>query len=148
MEVNTPDKDERIVITKEKIAKEKLPPYNLVGNGLSNRHGTSLDIIDVCVQLNIAELRLLQFFRNEFTYACIRGENKPNEIIPTKCDSWDAYLRVALKKNYLHMEYVRLVVRISRGKYLLNPYLFMYSKGYGVVQEQWDNLIDNLKENR
>lgn len=146
MEISTPKDNERIVVTKEKIAKEKLPPYNLVGNGLTNRHGTSLDIIDVCVQLNVGELRLLQFLRNEFNYACIRGESKPNEIVPAKCDGWDDYLRVVLKKNYLHMEYVRLIIRVSRGKYLFNPYLFMYSKGYGVVQEQWDNLVSNLKD--
>ena len=136
------DTEERVVITKEKLVKEKLPPYNLVGNGLANRHGTSLDLIDVCVQLNLSELRLLQYLRNMFNNNCIHKEVTPNIIEPTKGDDWNDYLKVALKKNYKHMEYLKLITRISRGKYMLNPYLFMYSKGYNKTATIWNELLD------
>ena len=136
--------DERVVITKEKTTKEKMPPYNLVGNGLSNRHGTSLDLIDVCVQLNISELRLLQYLRDEFNRNCINKEVCPNIIVPTKGDEWDAYLKVSLKKNYKHMEYLKLILRLSRGKYMLNPYLFMYSTGYSNTVQMWNDKLDSI----
>jgi hypothetical protein len=138
--------DEKIVITKEKLTKERLPPYNLVGNGLSNRYGSSLDLIDVCVQLNLGEMRLLQYMRNMFNMNCINKEVEPNIIVPAKGEEWSSYLATALKKNYTHMVYMKLIVRISRGKYLLNPYLFMYSKGYSNIAAKWDELIS--KENK
>ena len=138
--INPPEDNEEIVITKQKKIKEHLPPYNLVGNGLTNKHGTSLDIIDVCARLSHSEIKLLQFFRNEFNYGCIRKEKNPNLITPTKCDDWDDYLKVVLKKMYLHLEHVGLLIRVKRGTYLLNPYLFMFSTGYKQIQEQWDTL--------
>ena len=35
-----------------------MPPWNMVGNGMSNRVGVSMDFIDICAELNQAELSL------------------------------------------------------------------------------------------
>lgn len=145
MYIEVPGNDEKIVISKEKKIKEKLPPYNLVGNGLSNRHGTSVDIIDICVQLNLGEMRLLQFFRNEFNVACINKETNPNIVMPAKSAEINDYLKTALRKNYDHLEYVGLIIRLKRGTYILNPYLFMYSTGYGVIQKQWHEAAEGIQ---
>jgi len=137
---------ERLVVQKEKTVVEKLPPYNLVGNGLTNRHGTSLDLIDVCVQLNLSELRLLQYLRNIFNSNCINSEAMPNLVEPSKWAEWCDYLKVALKKNYQHLQYVKVIVRLSRGKYLLNPYLFMSSKNYRDTVELWELTFSKLEK--
>ena len=51
-----PNGDEIVEITRKKKNKMPLPPYNIVGNGFTNRHGTSMDIIDLCAKLNTAEI--------------------------------------------------------------------------------------------
>lgn len=138
IEIAPPKQNEQIVITTKKAVVEPMPPYNLVGNGFRNRHGASLDIIDVCAQLNQGELKLLQFFRDAFNSACMRAEENPNLITPTKEDDFNDYLRVMLMKMYKHMEYVGLVIRVKRGVYILNPKLFMYSTGYTKILQQWE----------
>lgn len=146
MNITAPRVGEKLEVKVVKDKKSPLPPFNLVGNGLSTRHGTSLDIIDVCVQMNLGELRVLQAFRNEFTYACMRGEEYPNIIVPTKMEEWSDYLSIALKKNYAHLKHLRVIIRVHRGKYILNPYLFMYGTNYGAVQAKWDELAAQIKE--
>lgn len=136
---------ERLIIHKEQIHQEGLPPYNLVGNGLTNRHGTSLDLVDVCVQLNLGELRLLQYVRNLFNQNCINKEIVPNVVEPNKGIDWCDYLKTVLKKNYSHLEYSRVLIRLTRGKYLLNPYLFMHTKSYSAVRALWDKRINELE---
>lgn len=134
-----PNGDEIVEITRKKKNKMPLPPYNIVGNGFTNRHGTSMDIIDLCAKLNTAEINLLQFFRDQYTYNIIRKEDYPNVVIPTSSEEFTAYLSTALKKNYLHMEYEQVVRRLKRGTYMINPVLFMPSDNHLSAYDKWNN---------
>jgi hypothetical protein len=135
---------EVVEIRRRKQEQEKLPPYNLVGNGYTNQVAQSRDILDTCAQLNLAENRLLQFFRNEFTIQCIRKEACPNIIVPTASETFTDYLKNALRKNYLHMEDERVIVRIGRGKYMLSTLLFMYPAKYAETLLRWTTLVDKI----
>lgn len=132
------DPGEVIELTRKKKQSEPLPPYNIVGNGFTNRHGTSVDVLEVCLQMNLAELRLLQFLRNAFTTNSIKKEEVPNLIEPVKWDQFDKYLATALMKNYTHLEYLQVLLRLKRGMYLLNPTLFIPSHNYLGIQLMWD----------
>lgn len=136
----TPESDEVIEIVRKKKYNEPLPPYNIVGNGLTNRHGTSVDILEICLQLNMAEMKLLQFLRTAFTVNSINKEEIPNVVLPSSWDEFDKYLSTALMKNYTHLEYLQVVKRIRRGVYMVNPRILMPSKEYLRIEAMWDNL--------
>lgn len=136
----TPESDEVIEIVRKKKYNEPLPPYNIVGNGLTNRHGTSVDILEICLQLNMAEMKLLQFLRTAFTVNSINKEEIPNVVLPSSWEEFDKYLSTALMKNYTHLEYLQVVKRIRRGVYMVNPRILMPSKEYLRIEAMWDNL--------
>lgn len=136
----TPESDEVIEIVRKKKYNEPLPPYNIVGNGLTNRHGTSVDILEICLQLNMAEMKLLQFLRTAFTINSINKEEIPNVVLPSSWDEFDKYLSTALMKNYTHLEYLQVIKRIRRGVYMVNPRILMPSKEYLRIETMWDNL--------
>lgn len=136
----TPESDEVIEIIRKKKYNEPLPPYNIVGNGLTNRHGTSVDILEICLQLNMAEMKLLQFLRTAFTINSINKEEIPNVVLPSSWDEFDKYLSTALMKNYTHLEYLQVIKRIRRGVYMVNPRILMPSKEYLRIETMWDNL--------
>lgn len=137
-----PESGEVIEITRKSKVKEPLPPFNMIGNGFSNRYGTSLDFIEVCLELNQSELRLLQFFRNCYAFNIINQESNTNEITPTRWETYTDYLKKALEKNYKHLVSVRALVRVRRGTYLINPNLFVPLKNFGVANALWISLID------
>lgn len=136
----TPESDEVIEIVRKKKYNEPLPPYNIVGNGLTNRHGTSVDILEICLQLNMAEMKLLQFLRTAFTINSINKEEIPNVVLPSSWDEFDKYLSTALMKNYTHLEYLQVIKRIRRGVYMVNPRILMPSKEYLRIETMWDSL--------
>lgn len=132
-------------ITIKAVSKQTVvyPPYMIVGNGrYSKRHGVkSMDIVDVCAQLNTAESAVLKFFKDCFVDNTINKEEYPNIIVPTGWDSYTSYLKKSLEKNYAHMEYVGVIKRERRGVYMLNPYLFMPRKDALVPsQSRWADI--------
>ena len=120
--------------------KEATPPWNMIGNGLSNRTGTSMDFIDICSELNQAELKLLKFLRNEYNSNIRNKAADTNIVVPAKSEDYSPYLSKAMEKNYKHMEYMGIVVRVKRGTYLVNPNLFIPGNSYGSVSKLWDQL--------
>ena len=116
-------------VTIKAVDKQKVvyPPYMVVGNGRhSKRYGVkSMDIIDVCAQLNTSENKVLKFFRDCFTDNTINNEEYPNIVVPSSWKEYDTYIKKSLEKNYTHMEYLGVLKRVKRGIYMINPYLFM-----------------------
>lgn len=138
--VSAPDKGEVVEITRKKKEKEGMPPFNIVDNGFSNRHGASLDILEVCLQLNIAEQKLLQFFRDCFTKNVFMKDEMPNVIEPLKWQEFDKYLAAALMKNFVHMEYLGVLKRVKRGLYMINPDMLIPPKDYLVIKTRWEQI--------
>ena len=122
------------------------PPWNMVGNGMSNRTGSSIDFIDICAELNQAELRLLKFLRNMYNDNIRNKESNSNVVVPSKSVEYSPYLAKAMEKNYKHLAYMEVVVRIKRGSYLLNPNLFIPSSNYSVINIMWENTIKGNKD--
>lgn len=135
-----PEKGEVIEITRKAESKEPLPPYNIVGNGFTSRHGTSVDLLEVCLQMNLSEMRLLQFFRTQFTNNIINKEVRPSVIEPTRCSTFDKYLATSLMKNYGHLEYLQIIKRVKRGVYILNPRVFIPSRHYLEMVAKWNSI--------
>lgn len=135
-----PEVGEYLVIEHKEVKKEPLPPFTIVGNGFTNRHGTtSLDMLEVCLQMNQSEMKLFQFFRNVFTQNTIDGSSTPSIVEPLKYKEFDKYLATALMKNYKHMEYLQVLRRIKKGLYIINPKILIPSKHYIEMQMQWNN---------
>lgn len=139
----TPDAEERIVVTREKRVKEAFPGFTILGNGKETKNGgKSMDILDVCKELNTAEMNLMQFFRDEIEKHKMNGEINPNRVKVANSALWSDYLKIALKKNYPHMKCVGIIKRESRGTYMLNPRLFIPAKHLDIVYKEWDAIKD------
>ena len=132
-----PENGESIEITRRSKAKEPLPSYTMVGNGIATKHGTSLDVLKVCGELNQAEIKLLCFFRDVFAKNAMNKEENPNKIEPVSWAEFDKYLATALKKNYVHMEYMDVVIRVKRGIYMVNPLMFIPSTNFTKILAEW-----------
>ena len=132
-----PENGESIEITRRSKAKEPLPSYTMVGNGIATKHGTSLDVLKVCGELNQAEIKLLCFFRDVFAKNAMNKEENPNKIEPLSWVEFDKYLATALKKNYVHMEYIDVVIRVKRGVYMVNPLMFIPSTNFTKILAEW-----------
>ena len=114
------------------------PPWNMIGNGMSNRTGSSVDFIDICAELNQAELKLLKFLRDMYNDNIRNKEESSNLIVPSKGAEYSPYLAKALEKNYKHLAYMEVLIRIKRGTYLLNPNLFIPTSNYRGVNALWE----------
>ena len=134
-----PEEGESIEIVRRTKNKEPLPSYTMVGNGVTTKNGTSLDVLKVCGQLNQAEINLLCFFRDVFSKNSINKEDNPNKIEPLAWLEFDDYLVVALKKNYTHMEYLDITVRLKRGIYMINPLMFIPSTNFTKILAEWQS---------
>ena len=135
-----PSSEEKIVVTREKKVKEPYPGYTIFGNGKETKNGgKSMDILDVCKQLNTAEMNLMQFFRDEIEKSKMSGEFNPNVVRVARSECWSEYLKVALKKNYKHMRDMGIVKRMYKGTYLLNPMLFVPVKNVEKIKEEWES---------
>ena len=99
-----------------------------------------MDILDVCKQLNTAEMNLMQFFRDVLERNKYNKEDNPNLVKPANEDAWSDYLKIALKKNFSHMECVGIIRRVKRGTYMINPALFIPPYSMESIADEWDKL--------
>lgn len=147
--VATPALGEIVEVVRKKKQKEPYPGYTIVGNGKETRNGgKSMDTFDVCKQLNTAEMNLVLFFRDEMDRLKASKETIINVVVPTKCDEWTEYLKIALKKNYAHMNCVGIIRRVKRGTYMINPLLFIPPWEMQVHLDMWNNLEENCDESK
>lgn len=140
---------EVVEVTKRKIKREPYPGYTIFGNGKETRYGgKSVDILDICKQLNTAEMNLLQTIRDAIEQAKANKEKNVNLFIPAKLDTWDNYLKVALKKNYPHMHCLEIIRRVKRGIYMANPMLFIPPEEVEWHKGEWDSLEGGCNEGK
>lgn len=139
--------DEVVEVTRRKRTQEPYPGYMIVGDGSeTKRGGKSMDLLDVCKELNMAEMNLLQFFRDRIKANIYNKEKNTHIVIPTRCEEWTDYLQIALKKNYPHMNCLGIVQRVKRGTYMLNPSLFIPSKDMEWYKKEWDNIREECSK--
>ena len=137
----TPDSDEVIEISRKKRIREPYPGFTIFGNGKETRNGgKSMDILDICQQLNTGEMRLMQFFRDEVESNKAHREDNPNRVVPTNSGSMTTYLKIALKKNFPHMECLGILKRMYRGVYMMNPGLFIPPSNVANITRIWNDI--------
>lgn len=100
-----------------------------------------MDFIDICAELNQAELKLFKFFRDMYNNNVRHKEKETNIVVPAKSEWYTPYLAKALEKNYKHMEYIGIIVRVKRGVYLINPNLLLPVSGYVSASALWNRLV-------
>lgn len=144
------DSDSTYVITRTKREKDKISaPFTLMGNGLTSKSSgrTSIDVLAVCEEMNKVELALFKYFRNASIANSIRGEHIPNIVKTIGDEDMTPYLKTGIMKTYLHLEELKVVKRMKRGTYLLNPYLVIPSKNSHKAFELWDDLVKEDNDN-
>lgn len=147
--VAAPALGEIVEVIRKKKQKEPYPGYTILGNGKETRNGgKSMDVFAVCKQLNTAEMNLVQFFRDEIERLKAGKEKIVNIVVPAKCDEWTEYLKIALKKNYAHMNCVGIIRRVKRGTYMINPLLFIPPWDMQVHLDMWNDLEENCNESK
>jgi hypothetical protein len=147
VEIPIPAEGQTVEVTTKTKKREPYPGFTIFGNGKTTRHGgTSMDILDICKELNLAEMNLMQFFRDYIEQNKARKEKNVNLLKPTSSDEWTSYLKVALKKNYPHMECLGIIKRVKRGTYMINPHLFIPPYDMDYHNMEWDSLDDNCKD--
>ena len=85
--------------------------------------------MDVCMQLNKAEMILLKYLSSVMV---------DNEVEPVGTEGWNHYLKISLMKYYKHLCSIGVMKRIYRGRYMLNPYLMVVDNGAVGLQNKWD----------
>ena len=142
-ELSSMDDDSTYIIHKTKNKKEPMPAsFTLMGNGRANRNTgiASLDVIAVMSELSKGEIAVFARFRDSIIMNCIAGNLNPNIVQIKDLDAWTAYEKMALSKNYAHLEYVGVMKRIARGVYMINPLLVIPPKNTLTIIEDWERL--------
>lgn len=133
--------DETITIEKRKKRKEPYPGYTMWGNGHTTKFGgKSVDVLDILKELGKPEMSLMQFLRDEMKINTTNKVEDINMIEPAISHEFTPYLKSVLKKNYAHMECLGILKRMKRGKYMLNPWLFIPTKDVERMKEIWSSL--------
>jgi len=139
--IPAPAENEEVTITKKKKPREHLPGYTLWGNGNTTKlGGTSMSVIDMFMKLGKAEMELMKFLENEMRINRNNGEKLTTVVEPSKSDEYTNYIKTAIKKHYSHMECLGILQRVKRGKYMLNPRLFIPTKNVEEHMRAWDEL--------
>jgi hypothetical protein len=147
VEIAVPDEGQTVEVTRKSKNKEPYPGYTIFGNGKETRlGGKSMDILDVCKQLNKSEMNLMQFFRDALERNKAVGEKNVNLVTPARTDEWTDYLKIGLKKNYSHMECLGIIKRVKRGTYMLNPILFVPPHEIEYHKAEWSKIAENCIE--
>lgn len=123
-----------------RVVEMEAPPFTMVGNGESNHVGKSVDMVEVCAELNRGELRVLRFLKDQYSINCRALENYPHVVTPTQCDGFTDELATGLRKNYKHMEHVGVLRRVKKGTYMINPSLIISTKHHLQAVTKWDSL--------
>ena len=75
-------------------------------------------MFDLGSVLNQAEQAIVKFLVTSYT---LEETIDSNVIEPTKCSTYTRYLAKAFEKNYKNLCNQKVLVRLQRGRYLINP---------------------------
>jgi hypothetical protein len=149
VEIPIPAEGQTVEVTTKTRIKEPYPGFTIFGNGKTTRKGgASMDILDICKELNLAEMNLMQFFRDYVEQNKMSREKNVNLVKPAASEAWTDYLKIALKKNYPHMECLGIIKRVKRGTYMMNPNLFIPTYSVELHNKEWSKLEDNCLEKK
>lgn len=148
------DKDEDIVITR--IKKSKVPPYFILGNGMKSKYHNEdnvIDALEIFKQMGKPEMDLFIYFRNaiieqqiESKFGVYTYDANVVHIPVSKNHGLSQALKKALSKFYTHLEELKVLKRIRRGKYMINPYLLIPNSNFEKVALMWQKINTEIDE--
>lgn len=70
------------------------------------------------MKLNSAEANIVKFLLESYK---LKEMVSGIVIEPSKCSTYSKYIAKAFEKNYKHLRELQVLVRVQRGKYVVNP---------------------------
>lgn len=139
--------------------KEKLPPYILIGSGrfYESTKGVKMDAIDIISRLTKVEVSIIQYFKELLIDQDIWNHNNPTsqdryranvaEVPTNNLQCMSPYLKKGMSKSYKNLVEFKILIRIKRNKYMINPNFIVPSSNYKEAIEEWNNLIETKTKN-
>lgn len=128
-------KDERYVITKEKITKTK-PNFLMIGKGIEmrNEKGNAIDLLKEVSNMNASEKFAFFALRDAMHYTDETLSNisvSQKELNKYQKKMFQAGINILIEKN--------LIARVKRGQYQINPYAIIPTE-FEKAKEIWYSL--------
>lgn len=128
------NKGQKLTVS-EDIAHKDIPYYK-VGNGKTNKQGTSMNLIKLMTDLSKPEQVMIRLMEerldpwNEFTLNCVRLP--VSELSSTEVQY--------VNKAYKLLEGKNMIKRVKREYYMFNPYLIIPPIKQKEAEALWDSL--------
>ena len=129
----TIDSDEEVTVSRR--ARFTNPPYCMVGNGNTNRHGTSLHLIEVLCAFSKAEQ--FAFLKVIETLECIGDSRKKHNVCHVAMHELSSAEQQKFKSGIASLIRKGIVKRSRREYYMVNPDLIL-SKEYTDDMTMWN----------
>jgi hypothetical protein len=144
---------DELVVTYKTKARDKKPPYIVVGNGFATKafpEKVSKDAFKVFSELSKAQQGLFIDFKEILVHQQMDNHYKKQEaenpnFIRIESDK-DNHLhqsikkRMAENKNGTQLEEKEVLKKIKNGRYMLNPYIFIPASNFKEVAKIWEAL--------
>ena len=129
----TIDSDEEVTVSRR--ARFTNPPYCMVGNGNTNRYGTSLHLIEVLCAFSKAEQ--FAFLKVIETLECIGDSRKKHNVCHVAMHELSSAEQQKFKSGIASLIRKGIVKRSRREYYMVNPHLIL-SKEYTDDMTMWN----------
>lgn len=129
----TIDSDEEVTVSRR--ARFTNPPYCMVGNGNTNRHGTSLHLIEVLCAFSKAEQ--FAFLKVIETLECLGDSRKKHNVCHVAMHELSSAEQQKFKSGIASLIRKGIVKRSRREYYMVNPHLIL-SKEYTDDMTMWN----------
>ncbi len=129
----TIDSDEEVTVSRR--ARFTNPPYCMVGNGNTNRHGTSLHLIEALCAFSKAEQ--FAFLKVIETLECLVDSRKKHNVCHVAMHELSSAEQQKFKSGIASLIRKGIVKRSRREYYMVNPHLIL-SKEYTDDMTMWN----------
>ena len=127
------DTNEEVTVSRR--ARFTNPPYCMVGNGNTNRYGTSLHLIEVLCAFSKAEQ--FAFLKVIETLECLGDSRKKHNVCHVAMHELSSAEQQKFKSGIASLIRKGIVKRSRREYYMVNPHLIL-SKEYTDDMTMWN----------
>ena len=131
----TIDSDEEVTVSRR--ARFTNPPYCMVGNGNTNRYGTSLHLIEVLCAFSKAEQ--FAFLKVIEKLKCVQDSRKKHNVCPVFMRGLTNPEQQKVKSGITDLIKKGIVKRSKKEHYIVNPNLIL-STSYSDDMTMWNAL--------
>lgn len=109
-----------------------------------------MDVIEVVSKLSKVEVAIVQYMKDLLIDQQIFNSQNPNsnnkfksnvvEVPTSEAFKMNDYLKKGMSKSYKHLVEVKVLIRVKRNQYMINPYFIMPSSNFDEALEMWNEL--------